>query len=100
MRIEEERLAHAGGGWDPVGRGERLDRGLLEHAQESCLLTTPTVNGYKRYQPNQMAPDRILWGKDNKGAMIRSCSTINAALGCRHQVRQTSSRPERCRRTE
>ncbi|NBB47867.1 glutamine synthetase [Rhizobium sp. CRIBSB] len=49
--------------------------GLLEHAQESCLLTTPTVNGYKRYQPNQMAPDRIQWGRDNKGAMIRGLMT-------------------------
>lgn len=46
--------------------------GLLDHAAESCLLTTPTVNGYKRYQPFQLAPDRIQWGRDNKGAMIRS----------------------------
>lgn len=45
--------------------------GLLEHAEASCLLTTPTVNGYKRYKPNQLAPDRILWGRDNRGAMIR-----------------------------
>ncbi|TYC64325.1 glutamine synthetase [Rhodobacterales bacterium] len=45
--------------------------GLLEHAAESCLMTTPTVNGYKRYQPYQLAPDRIQWGRDNKGAMIR-----------------------------
>ena len=46
--------------------------GLLEHAAASCLLTTPTVNGYKRYQPFQLAPDRIQWGNDNKGAMIRA----------------------------
>ena len=46
--------------------------GLLEHAEESCLLTTPTVNGYKRYQPHQLAPDRILWARDNRGAMIRA----------------------------
>lgn len=45
--------------------------GLLEHAAQSCLLTTPTVNGYKRYQPHKLAPDRIQWGHDNKGAMIR-----------------------------
>jgi glutamine synthetase len=45
--------------------------GLLAHARESCLLTTPTVNGYKRYQPFQLAPDRIQWGVDNRGAMIR-----------------------------
>ena len=46
--------------------------GLLEHAAESCILTTPTVNGYKRYRPFQLAPDRIQWGHDNKGAMIRA----------------------------
>ena len=46
--------------------------GLLAHAEESCLLTTPTVNGYKRYQPFQMAPDRIQWGRDNRGAMVRA----------------------------
>ncbi|SDI71500.1 glutamine synthetase family protein [Alloyangia pacifica] len=46
--------------------------GLLAHAPESCLLTTPTVNGYKRYQPFQLAPDRIEWGYDNRGAMVRA----------------------------
>jgi len=46
--------------------------GLLDHAAESCLLTTPTVNGYKRYQPHMLAPDRIQWGRDNKGAMVRA----------------------------
>jgi len=46
--------------------------GLLAHASESCLLTTPTVNGYKRYQPFQLAPDRIQWGVDNRGTMIRA----------------------------
>lgn len=46
--------------------------GLLAHAGESCLLTTPTVNGYKRYRPLALAPDRIQWGYDNRGAMIRA----------------------------
>ena len=46
--------------------------GLLTHAQSSCLLTTPTVNGYKRYTPYQLAPNRIQWGTDNRGAMIRA----------------------------
>ncbi|WP_121067595.1 glutamine synthetase family protein [Chachezhania antarctica] len=49
--------------------------GLLAHAEESCLLTTPTVNGYKRYQPFQLAPDRIQWGRDNRGAMVRGLMT-------------------------
>ncbi|MDK3018852.1 glutamine synthetase family protein [Pseudodonghicola flavimaris] len=46
--------------------------GVLAHAKESCLLTTPTVNGYKRYQPFQLAPNRIEWGEDNRGAMVRA----------------------------
>ncbi|GAB2865684.1 hypothetical protein GCM10022221_77510 [Actinocorallia aurea] len=44
--------------------------GLLGHAT-AAVFTTPTVNGYKRYQPFSLAPDRILWGLDNKGAMVR-----------------------------
>ncbi len=46
--------------------------GLLKHAESCCLLTTPTVNGYKRYMPFQLAPNRIQWGTDNRGAMIRA----------------------------
>lgn len=46
--------------------------GLLDHAAESCLLTNPTVNSYRRFQPHQLAPDRIQWGRDNRGAMLRA----------------------------
>ncbi|WP_119696314.1 glutamine synthetase family protein [Microbacterium halotolerans] len=46
--------------------------GLLEHAPAAAAFTTPTVNGYKRFQPNSLAPDRIAWGIDNKGAMVRA----------------------------
>ncbi|WP_224391458.1 glutamine synthetase family protein [Pseudonocardia sp. ICBG1293] len=45
--------------------------GLLEHAAAAAVFGTPTVNGYKRYQPHSLAPDRVLWGMDNKGAMVR-----------------------------
>ncbi|WP_425045823.1 glutamine synthetase family protein [Primorskyibacter sp. S87] len=45
--------------------------GLLDHATELCLLTNPTVNSYKRFSPFQLAPNRILWGNDNRGAMLR-----------------------------
>lgn len=46
--------------------------GLLAHARETCLLTTPTINGYRRYQAHQLAPNRIQWANDNRGAMIRA----------------------------
>ena len=51
--------------------GRNFVAGVLEHAAPSTVFTTPTVNGYKRYKPNSLAPERIVWGKDNKGAMLR-----------------------------
>jgi glutamine synthetase len=45
--------------------------GLLEHARASTVFTTPTINGYKRYRSYSLAPDRAIWGRDNRGAMIR-----------------------------
>ena len=35
------------------------------------LFTTPTVNGYKRYRPYALAPDRAIWARDNRGVMVR-----------------------------
>ena len=46
--------------------------GLLSHAAASCIATTPTVNGYKRYSAYQLAPNRIGWAGDNRGAMLRT----------------------------
>ena len=45
--------------------------GLLTHAAEGSVFATPTINGYKRYRPFSLAPDRITWGEDNRGAMLR-----------------------------
>ncbi len=45
--------------------------GLLEHARASAAFTTPTINGYKRYRPYSLAPDRAIWARDNRGVMIR-----------------------------
>src|SRR4029078_12257922 len=45
--------------------------GLLTHARASAVFTTPTINGYKRYRTYSLAPDRAIWGRDNRGVMIR-----------------------------
>lgn len=45
--------------------------GILEHAEATCVFSTPTINGYKRFSPHTLAPDRLSWGKDNRGAMLR-----------------------------
>lgn len=53
-----------------MGRGYLA--GLLAHARAASVFTTPTINGYKRFKPYSLAPDRVLWGEDNKGAMVRT----------------------------
>lgn len=68
--------------------------GLLNHAAASCLLTTPTVNGYKRYRPHQLAPDRIQWGRDNRGAMVRGLMTAgDPASRIENRVAETAANP-------
>ena len=51
--------------------GQSYLAGLLEHAAASTVFATPTVNGYRRYKPNSLAPDRAGWGYDHRGAMVR-----------------------------
>jgi glutamine synthetase len=51
--------------------GKQYLAGLLAHARASSAFATPTINGYKRYRPYSLAPDRVLWGKENRGAMLR-----------------------------
>ncbi len=51
--------------------GSNYLAGLLKFANEACIFTTPTINGYKRYRPISLAPTRNVWGRDNRGAMIR-----------------------------
>ncbi|MEE9314650.1 MAG: glutamine synthetase family protein [Rhizobiaceae bacterium] len=68
--------------------------GLLKYAKESCLLTTPTVNGYKRYQQFQMAPDRIQWGIDNRGSMVRGLmKPKDEASRIENRVADTTANP-------
>ncbi len=62
----------------PAREGELLSEsgrhflgGLLQHARASSIFTTPTLNGYKRFRPHSLAPDRAVWGHDNRGVMLR-----------------------------
>ncbi|MGY4424902.1 glutamine synthetase [Bradyrhizobium sp. JR6.1] len=59
----------------PLGRAWLA--GLIEHARASTVFTTPTINGYKRYRSYSLAPDRAIWGRDNRGVMIRVLGGMN-----------------------
>ena len=45
--------------------------GLLQHAAACTAFSTPTINGYRRFRPNSLAPDRATWCYDHRGVMVR-----------------------------
>jgi glutamine synthetase len=53
----------------PLGRSYLA--GLLHYAVPGTVFSTPTVNGYRRFRANSLAPDRVTWAYDHRGAMIR-----------------------------
>ncbi len=51
--------------------GQQYLAGLLDHARGMTVFCTPTANGFGRFRPNALAPQSVLWGRDNRGAMLR-----------------------------
>jgi glutamine synthetase len=45
--------------------------GILGHARALSALLNPTINSYKRFGPDTLAPWLIDWGLDNRSAMVR-----------------------------
>jgi glutamine synthetase len=96
-------LADAGGRnlFAPGESGELLSplgrhylAGLLAGAAEALSFTTPTINGYKRYRANSLAPDRIVWGSDNRGAMLRVVGAANpSATRIENRIGEPAANP-------
>ncbi|KRF26530.1 glutamine synthetase [Phycicoccus sp. Soil803] len=45
--------------------------GILAHAPALAAVNNPTINSYKRFGPDTIAPWLIDWGLDNRSAMVR-----------------------------
>jgi glutamine synthetase len=45
--------------------------GVLEHARPLMALLNPTVNAYRRIQPDSLAPTHANWGWDNRSTFVR-----------------------------
>jgi len=62
---------------DPEGEHELSDvgrhaiAGVLAHAPALAAIANPTINSYKRFGPDTLAPWLIDWGLDNRSAMVR-----------------------------
>lgn len=63
----------------PEAHGEDLSAtglhwlaGLMEHAIDGTVFSTPSINGYRRFRANSLAPDRVCRGHDHRGVMLRT----------------------------
>jgi glutamine synthetase len=45
--------------------------GLLAHAPALMAFLNPTINAYRRIQPDSLAPTHVNWGWDNRSTFIR-----------------------------
>jgi glutamine synthetase len=75
----------------PIGRG--FLGGLIEHARAAAAFATPTINGYKRYRAYALAPDRVSWGRDNRGAMVRVLGDRGEATRLENRIGEPAANP-------
>lgn len=74
--------------------GHHFVGGLLKYAAPCTAFTTPTVNGYRRFRPNSLAPDRATWCHDHRGVMIRVLGAPgNAASRVENRVGEPAANP-------
>jgi glutamine synthetase len=74
--------------------GEHFLAGLLEHARGMTVFCTPTVNGFGRFRPNALAPQAVLWGRDNRGAMLRVIGQCgDAATRIENRIGEPAANP-------
>jgi len=45
--------------------------GLIEHAPALMAFLNPTINAYRRIQPDSLAPTHANWGWDNRASFVR-----------------------------
>ncbi len=69
--------------------------GLLAHASACTALSNPSINAYARFQPHALAPQSIVWGHDNRGAMLRVITAPGnpAATRIENRVGEPSANP-------
>lgn len=67
--------------------------GVLEHAPALAALLNPTINSYKRFGPDTLAPWLIDWGLDNRSAMVRIPPERGAATRIEVRLGDASANP-------
>ncbi len=67
--------------------------GVLRHAPALAALLNPTINSYKRFGPDTLAPWLIDWGLDNRSAMLRIPPERGAATRVELRLGDASANP-------
>lgn len=67
--------------------------GLLRHARATSAFSTPTLNGFKRFRSLSLAPDRAVWGRDNRGAMVRVLGDDPSATRLENRIGEPAANP-------
>ncbi|TMQ92356.1 glutamine synthetase [Actinomadura soli] len=75
------------------GTAHHAIAGILEHAPALAALLNPTINSYKRFGPDSLAPWLIDWGLDNRSAMVRIPPERGAASRLEVRLGDASANP-------
>jgi glutamine synthetase len=68
--------------------------GLLDRAREYCLLSVPTVNGYRRLGPDfSLAPTRIGWSFEDRSVLVRVLGAGDSSAHLENRVGEPCANP-------
>ncbi len=71
----------------------QFSAGLIEHAPALMALLNPTINAYRRIQPDSLAPTHANWGFDNRATFIRIPPERGAATRIELRVGDGAANP-------
>lgn len=67
--------------------------GILAHAPAIAALSNPTINSFKRFGPDTLAPWLVDWGLDNRSAMVRIPPERGSAARLELRLGDSSANP-------
>jgi glutamine synthetase len=72
---------------------EQFTAGVLAHAPALMAFLNPTINAYRRIQPDSLAPTHANWGWDNRSSFIRIPPERGAATRLEIRVGDGAANP-------
>jgi glutamine synthetase len=80
-------------GDDVTGELRAFTAGVLAHAPALMAFLNPTINAYRRIQPDSLAPTHANWGWDNRATFVRIPPERGAATRLEIRVGDGSANP-------